>query len=340
MTKRYRSLRSLLLARGQLLILLGAGCAPFAEGFIEDSPVIDEAPVSTSSQPLWAAGSKWPGGEVEVCFDASVPDDMRERIRGLITNEWGRAANVHFSGFFGCPNNPVGRARVTITPSLPFLGQATLGFPGSNGLSTVEFPNTTPSNKTIVHEFGHVLGFIHEHQDPTCNQRTSGGTQLTGGDVASSVMSQTACNNAGTLSRWDIEGVRIAYGQRPAGQIVATSAQCLDVPLGAPVGTQAQFFNCHSGGNQRFRRDASHHLFVPSTATSFLDIRGGTIAAGAAVQTFFPNAPVPPHQQWHFSNVQVSALGAPAWTFPGSTSPTGRCSRSSAAAVGATSAGR
>jgi hypothetical protein len=130
-------------------------------------------------------------------------------------------------------------------------------------------------------------------------------------------MSQTACNNAGTLSRWDIEGVRIAYGQRPAGQIVATSAQCLDVPLGAPVGTQAQFFNCHSGGNQRFRRDASHHLFVPSIANSFLDIRGGTIAAGAAVQTFFPNAPVPPHQQWHFSNVQVIGLGGTCVDVPG-----------------------
>jgi hypothetical protein len=329
MTK--HSLRGLVVSRRQRAIesscravillfaaALPAGCSVYSAD--SNDGVIDEAPISTASRPLWLASgvATWPNGSIEVCYDNSVPNALREQVRALIKREWGTAANIHFAGFFNCPASPTGRVRVTVDPSIaPFLGLATVGFPGAGGLATVSFVNTTPSVKTIIHEFGHILGFIHEHFDGGCSQRTSGGTQLTGHDAVWSVMSQSACNGISSLSRWDIEGARIAYGQRPAGQIVAPTAQCLDIPPGSPFGTQYQFFGCNGGGHQKFRRDSSLRLFTPSVANSFLDVRGSNFANGTAVQTFLQNVPATPNQQWSLSNVQVIGLGGTCVDVPG-----------------------
>jgi hypothetical protein len=132
-----------------------------------------------------------------------------------------------------------------------------------------------------------------------------------------SVMSQSACNTAGQLSPRDIVGVRVAYGQRPAGSIVGPGAQCLDVPPGSPSGTQAQFFGCNLGSNQKWRRDGSFRLHLPSLSNSFLDVRGGSFSDFAVVQTFSAINPVPTNQQWRLNNAEIVGLGGLCTDVPG-----------------------
>lgn len=298
-----------------LATALGAplvGCS----GAAEDA--IDDGPLSESHEPLWIANgiTKWTtvSSHVPVCFESSVPSGLRTTVHTALANSWMRVAQLDFTNFGSCPASFNGGVRVSINTGLGsgILGNtSTFGYPGSGSSTTVEFSSTSPSTKTIVHEFGHVLGFLHEHADDgSCNQRTGGGTQLSGNDEPASVMSQSKCNSAGQLSPRDIVGVQVAYGPRGAGSLVGVNSQCLQVPFAAPSGSTASYVPCNgSSMQQQWRRDSSYHLFASGSSTGFLDIRGGAITSGATVQVFSQNSPPTANQQWLMNSVQVLGMG-------------------------------
>src|SRR6266404_652321 len=223
-----QKLRSIFVLGIPILLFAACGGVPSADG--------DGADLKEQTAPLWiqTGVTKWPFG-IPVCFRAgNFPQATRTAIRQLVENNWERAAFIDFFGWGECPTNPFPTGNmvvVSVNPSISGLGQSDVG-KITNTINIIDFKTASPSNHSILHEFGHTLGFIHEHQndDGLCARRTSGGTSLENeGDVALSVLSQSACNTMAALSAWDVMGVRNAYGRKPSGTIAGLGGLALNI---------------------------------------------------------------------------------------------------------------
>jgi hypothetical protein len=84
-----------------------------------------------------------------------------------------------------------------------------------------------------VHEFGHALGFKHEHErldGPGCTGWDQiGDAQILTEYDEDSTMNYCSDdgNNEGSLSRLDIVGVQVAYGRKPWGTIIGPGGRCV-----------------------------------------------------------------------------------------------------------------
>ena len=304
------------------LVIATTGCAPGA-----DEPSPGDQETVTLREPLWAKSgvTLWPGGHVPVCFDGAVPGATRTLVQNAITNSWMRFANVDFSGFgtagFLDCRSALGKVVVATDASFsPGQGStSTTGFPGTNATTTVRIALNNPSARAVIHEFGHVLGFISESVNVIglgCLQRAGGGTQLTPFDEPNSIMAENGCNTASVLSPLDIVGAQVAYGERLTGSAVGLNSQCLEAS-GMPAGTAAHYVHCSSTTRQRWKRDADRHLFIPALADGFLDVEGGSIVNHAEAQTFTKNVPTTANQQWALDGVSVVGLGGKCVDVPG-----------------------
>jgi len=118
-----------------------------------------------------AAGTKfWPKGfTLRVAFLDGDPE-VQAKVR-LFAGEWTHYANVKFD-FVKKPD----QAHVRIS----FLQNGSWSAVGKDALNEAYFPKTEPTMNygwltpdspleeysVVLHEFGHALGFIHEHQSP------------------------------------------------------------------------------------------------------------------------------------------------------------------------------
>ena len=131
----------------------------------------DIEPVSTITQPLSAVTNRmWTTGE-EISVGFLVGQTLR--VTGKIMNyvkEWETYANIKFVFI-----NDVKQAKIKIGfendgTSWSWLGREVLRNP--SGLMTMNFgwlndkTDETEFRSVVLHEFGHALGFIHEHQSP------------------------------------------------------------------------------------------------------------------------------------------------------------------------------
>ena len=241
----------------------------------------------------------WPDGMVPVCWDSdSNPEGADEKaIRDGVENQWARAANVSFTGWGRCPartaaDMPDGPPIVFLTRTLAdsglpdcrgsSAGCAYLGTNGNRPTGVYIPPNAkficdmAPGGYTrtqcivweAVHEFGHVLGFAHEHDrfdNPPCfwdqfwPHNRGGGTALTQWDGASVMhyCSAGAGTNQGRLSHRDVAGLQTVYGLKPDGSFVARGGRCLDVHnTDLQAGNPVQLWHCWGGTNQRWEYDA------------------------------------------------------------------------------------
>lgn len=190
--------------------------------------------VCTRQQPLSASRHLiWDNNTIPVCWENPLLENQQGRdwTKQAVTNTWAQESDVKFIGWNKCSRNTSGiRIRIEdIGPHVDRLGAALDGREGGMSLNFT-FNNWSPTCRNrredcikmiAVHEFGHALGFAHEHNrsdriEEGCDdapQGTDGDWQVTSYDLES-VMNycNPQWNGNGRLSELDIKGLRRIYG--------------------------------------------------------------------------------------------------------------------------------
>jgi hypothetical protein len=189
---------------------------------------IEEQDTQAQRKPLYLTHTKWPNGQIPVCWEA-VPAtitngaQLKADVRRILRSSWSWVAKIDFTQWRDpCPSDTGGWVTIALEDSTG--ASASLGYRGATRSHRVRLGvrRSDFHGGLIPHEFGHILGFSHEHDRndidyyETCRlvSAAPGAGYLTDPDLDSVMTSTGYCQRNPRLSPRDIEGARIAYGTR------------------------------------------------------------------------------------------------------------------------------
>jgi hypothetical protein len=128
-------------------------------------PAPGTAPARPRSSTLWPVGTT-----IHVAFLDGTPE-LKDFVKKTAVR-WESFANVHFD--FDAPAR-TSDVRVSFKEPMAYsyVGTAALGLPKKEAtvmLGTIAAPGAVDREAAVLHEFGHVLGLVHEYQTPGAAQ--------------------------------------------------------------------------------------------------------------------------------------------------------------------------
>lgn len=128
---------------------------------------ITQQPLAAYTDKMWS-----PGDVITVGFLPSKKGSafQQDRVK-MYASTWEKVANIHFEFTNNIRDAHIKIGFDTTDGNWSWLGRDVLSNP--LGLQTMNFDDLTDNTpeasirSVVLHEFGHALGFIHEHQSPT-----------------------------------------------------------------------------------------------------------------------------------------------------------------------------